>query len=590
MCFVAVEEVVMCHNTETVAQRFVVNPCSSAGTHVPCIDVHPPRPVGAVYPPHYEDAEVVDCVTGAAIAKTIRISGPGFAATPGWYDVWVGGTCFEKAIVVIQVDINGDYNRNGNPADDVHEGDAVTFEGPKGCVILANQDDDNGDKTPDAAKNPPGDPLPGRYTINMVDDVLDIHEVHVCKLGIPASSIPPRWVLEFAVVDPSSGAASLAATIYPDRNPGTEGNSTLTFSGAGLASRFGGTGVTVIGSDQIRVLVAPFFVLSNAAVATRVYTGSAAIAGCWDVFHGNVAAALAGVVPVESIARMQFVQDHGEIGYTARLMPALGGLVDRRTVILGLFPVTFTRRVDRDTGFFWVGGGDGGSIEASPPISGYPYGRIVVGDRLAAGTKAFLKAQRVQTDMGNLIELPVDWLAAGHADEVFTIVPTTGGFKVLAADLDLAISILRGHPADLTSGGHRAWAEIVAEYDANPARVAVINGKLALVRSALSTGLAIAESALIRIPVAFSVHTPSKYYLPNMVNMLVVNTAGGTRRLLMPRPFFQPFVADLETKLATIGYRAPEWKWVDTTTPHASGPHICGGEVHCATNARREAP
>jgi len=44
---------------------------------------------------------------------------------------------------ILKIDINGDYNRDGHPADDPHEADAVTFDGPKGFVILANNDDDN---------------------------------------------------------------------------------------------------------------------------------------------------------------------------------------------------------------------------------------------------------------------------------------------------------------------------------------------------------------------------------------------------------------------------------------------------------------
>ena len=98
-------------------------------------------------------------------------------------------------------------------------------------------------------------------------------------------------------------------------------------------------------------------------------------------------------------------------------------------------------------------------------------------------------------------------------------------------------------------------------------------------------GLGIDEVQFIKMPVAFSIDTPSRYYLPNMVNMLVVKTAGA-RKLVIPKPFFDPFEIDLDTKLTAAGYGAGEMETVDTREPHVGS----NGEAHCATNPCREAP
>lgn len=59
----------------------------------------------------------------------------------------------------------------------------------------------------------------------------------------------------------------------------------------------------------------------------------------------------------------------------------------------------------------------------------------------------------------------------------------------------------------------------------------------------------------------------------------------GLRKLVIPKPFFDPLKNDLSTKLNAIGYQATEIEWGDTREPHDGH-----GEAHCATNSKREAP
>jgi protein-arginine deiminase len=299
--------------------------------------------------------------------------------------------------------------------------------------------------------------------------------------------------------------------------------------------------------------------------------------------------ALAGVVPVESMAGPHFVQDSAEIGYCRS--PPGAATLESRTVIGELKDRWFREQVGADTSYFIMGASDGGTIEASPPISGNPYGRAIVGlsGKLDTATKKFIEDQKLQTKDGRLIELPVEWLQVGHADEVFTIVPAQGGdgFRVLVADLESAINLLRENPGDETTGGFRTRAEILAFYDApvNRARRDAIIARLAEIREKISTGLRVPQSRLIKVPVAFEVHTaPAKCYLPNIVNMLVVNRAGGVRRLVVPWACFRPFSVALNRELTAVGYRSSEVEIIDTREPHNGA----AGEAHCVTNSRRD--
>jgi hypothetical protein len=262
---------------------------------------------------------------------------------------------------------------------------------------------------------------------------------------------------------------------------------------------------------------------------------------------------------------------------------------------MGLDGDWFKEMLDADTGYYQaLIGIDGGNLEVSPPLQEFDYGRVIVGKdkRSLAMTRAFFDAQKVQTDAGALIELPVGWLAVGHVDEVFTIIPTGSGFKVLVADLELAINLLRNNPTNETSGGFSARADILAVYDdpANALTLAFIANKIAAIRSALSTGLGIDQNDFIKVPVLFSVEggilDPSSItYLPNTVNMLILKNISGQRKLLLPKPYFDPLKTDLSAKLMAVGYQAAEIEWIDTREPHDGH-----GEIHCTTNSRREAP
>ncbi|MDI6775555.1 MAG: protein-arginine deiminase family protein, partial [Verrucomicrobiota bacterium] len=518
-------------------------------------------------------------------------------------------------IYVPKVDINGDYNRDGNPVDHASEADAVTFDGPKGMVILANTDDDVNDQTkqPDCADG----------VINGANDLADIYTLKLAKLGIAAGDIPSGMTLELSVENPSgepsgaptakdrvrifrSKAQDAQGVVGPDpltdkvvfkKSPGSSDMDIDLLGGTGdlemgIEGIEYGRQVIVklvlklngqeLGNDTIRLLVSPFLVLANTDKATKAYVANAF---GWQDFYDDTAAALNGVVTVVEYGA-DFTQDYAEIGAT-RSAP---GQAERKLcTIAGFFGTRYDDQVASDTGYFHIEAGNpGGNVEAAPPIQGYSYGRLIVGSTLQGNIKAFLQAQKVQTDNGNMIELPVGWLQVGHIDEVMSIVPVGSGFRVLVADLQLAIDLLRNNPNEETWGGFDTRAQLLAAYDDpnNAAKITLINNNLASIRTALAQGLGINTTDLIKVPVAFEMDASGSIgtKLPNMVNMIDVKPQSGALNLVVPRPYFVPFATSLGDSLTAAGCSGTV-TFVDTT-----GPHGAGGEAHCASNVRRELP
>ena len=76
----------------------------------------------------------------------------------------------------------------------------------------------------------------------------------------------------------------------------------------------------------------------------------------------------------------------------------------------------------------------GGSIMATPPLPGYPFGRLVISRELDVRIKNFFRKQKVQTGKdGNFLEIDTAWLKVGHVDELVNFLPVLdeGRFKLV---------------------------------------------------------------------------------------------------------------------------------------------------------------
>ena len=384
----------------------------------------------------------------------------GSSSTPQDYSMANNGQVkYVFSFSVVNVKINGDYNRNGNPADDPHKDDPVTFAGPKGFVILANNNDSDGDGEPDCNKSS------GQYLIK-ANDVPDIYQFYVSKLGIPSNAIPSGMSVVIEVLNPTNGNTSADAVIFATCAVGSSGGTSLTFENdTGVVGKyFGGTGTailgiegrkhgqevcvrvtvklngTIIGTDEMRVLVAPWLALANNSPVVKIYSGFGGDASFYSDMN-----ALFGSGNITWTNTASWRQDEGEFGYTRTGVGQSTYVA--RPVVLDFNSTT--------TDFFHDGTNDikslisasrgwddsarkdfehqGGGVEVSIPDASHPYGRLILSDWYTNFAQyAFFQNQKVQ---GPPILLPVNWLLVGHVDEVMSIVPNGSSYIICVADL-----------------------------------------------------------------------------------------------------------------------------------------------------------
>ena|GEM_PF-5656010 len=497
------------------------------------------------------------------------------------------------------VDINGDYNRDKNPVDDPAETNAVTFAGPKGFVILANTDDDDGDGEPDALED----------SVINTNDLADIHVFHITKLGISSNEMVSNITVTIEVLDPDTGNSSSAAYIYPKRVVGTAGGTTLNFSSpTAAATYFSGTGTAelgiegrsfgqevlirstvkhgtaVLGVDEIRVLVAPYFVAPASFDTKTLYVSTVNDTGFTNELAGICAVTNVGTTGL-------YIQDHVEFGYTRT--GSGQSTYKAYPIILGLHQKepSLSDQISTNVGYkFQTAHQHGGNLLVTPPTSGND-GYIVCGKELAITN--FLMLQAVQTtDSGALVKLDTDWLKVPHVDNLVAFLPVGSGYKVLIADLALATNILLTTTNEVDAGTSVSASSMRSAYTnaANAANIAAMKSKLAEVESTLAASLGLSSGAFIHVPVAFrptdSMSSQVRPYLPNLVNMQYVGN-GSSARVFIPMAYYQPFEDALVAALTTAGINLSDIVVIDTYADFANG---VGGDVHCISNPLMEAP
>lgn len=102
-----------------------------------------------------------------------------------------------------------------------------------------------------------------------------------------------------------------------------------------------------------------------------------------------------------------------------------------------------------------------GALEATPPVTGAPLGKLLLGTSGRAAsreTRQLLEGQTAQP----IVRLNTDWLTVGHVDETVAVVParTPRGWAVIVADPRGALDILRRVP-----NADRATTRIIGTAD-----------------------------------------------------------------------------------------------------------------------------
>lgn len=393
---------------------------------------------------------------------------------------------YEVLVTVGQLDIDMDANRSGvvdaTVLDDIDEDTWERGANKKGAIVLFNNDDDNSDGVVDCDN----DILDGD------DDRVDLASVYLRRLGI--DPLPAGWRIAVAltqedqfrlfdkrlatpastpthvVVGPGQSendVPNLAAT-QVDLEYGLEALEPLstTFDGYGeltlTIEDAAGNPVAPLATDKVRFRVAPLLFADHTQFGEKLYVSEAAV---WSTHPGQLSDAVlrpilgpANVSPVRlPVGNDIWTQDEFEIVYSTT--PALSQTI---TTALDLPRNERLNHYFRDNvlgpdfGHLDVNGGFdspdyGGNLEVSPPVTGYPFGRIVTslsegatesitGRGVSNILLEFLNAQEVQAPA---VQINVSWLGVNHVDEVMGFVPVGVGFKIALADPQRAWRLLR---------------------------------------------------------------------------------------------------------------------------------------------------
>ena len=417
-----------------------------------------------------EDADDVDhfnavYTKGGTFAPAVRVIG-----SDGRFDVASASIVVEGENLPRTADIDVDSNNDGaiDPLDDAVELDSA-------AAFLANVDDDNGDGERDRDTGELDD-----------DDVAEVIIRRVIELGTARVSvkIAPEiarartvlWqgnkilssadVVDSVIEGVGAGDVSLRLEAFTGRTADWDGALTITVSVVEAGQN--------ISTDVVTMRAAPVLFPSNLQRPKHLYVLDVPQGGDNNVALLDAFGSLPDGVELTAVNgdRYEFdrwMQDNWEVG--TQLVPKRnGGFKEMITAMQtqrsyggqGLETFVPQEWLGRDRGFFFPGGAEsshnyGGNLEVSPPTSDDPFGRMLFGggtstlsgsrnvDTMNDNQVSFLNAQELQAPA---LELSSEWLAVGHIDEFFQVVPDLspdeGGrdFKIVIASPALAREVL----------------------------------------------------------------------------------------------------------------------------------------------------
>ena len=546
-------------------------------------------------------------VTGLAIFLTQARSGAQVPASP------------------LKVQIVSDVNRDGKVEFETDDLGKNIWTSTRGAIFFNNNDSDQNSKEPDYAD----------AFVNGDEDLKDLAILKVKRVSI----LPEKTRISISVDDASLSRVNLFLKVgdneYKLVNHAADGNinpSRLMEEDLELrieansyadGSWSGETEVSVSirtpngksHIDSVKLKVAPFILLSNMNKGRTLYVRE--IPGRNEAFLRNLgelvpkAGAELVIVPGGEPYHPSnmWLQDTMEIGYSE--MPG-----QKMNVVL---IANRNRSLDRyakdkllGPDFGWIqvgkyregyGGGRGrnrwldwyGNLEVTPPLPGYPLGRIYYGYNPDGPKEASLnpeiigmfETQGVQTPA---IRLDTGWLLIKHADEIISFLPSgdpAHPYKLLVVDTEAMIALLEKWMSD--GYGELTMLDLYSE------KVTVssllknkilldFNKTLQIERiepniNLLKRELGLREEDFIRVPSFFNKYGVS--FVPNMVNSTVLNAH---IFIVAPNGPVIDGKDQLEEEMRRLLSGLP-------LTPHfldAQIYHKRGGEVHCATNVRRD--
>lgn len=528
--------------------------------------------------------------------------------------------------------MTADVNRNGiiEPDKDDRDEDAWSFQ--RGAVFLNNNDSDGNNHQPDYADS----------IVNGAEDIKDFAEIQIQQMP----DISPAAVLTIFTDAASKDKINIffktGENQYSLLNLSQSGNINsqllkdddirLFIEGKAYASPAwnGLVDITAIiqdgelkSSDTVRMKVAPFLLLSQEQQGRVVYVREILNSGT-SIYTENfvrdlkplvaTAGAEIHIIPDDNESpyypyNQIWLQDTMEIGHSA--MPGRGMNVilkgnrnkaldnyakdyllspDYGWFTCGTYRAAYASGTSGNTWLDWYG-----NLEVTPPLPGYPFGRVIYGYNPGAANPdeacmnpeiiGMLNAQQVQSPA---LRIDVGWLTIKHVDEVFTFVPTgkpESPHKVLIHDTKLMINLVQGWKDQGygSSAFLTPYKSVTVNSFLNNTSLRNYNTNLQTNRiepivALIKSEFKLKDSDFIRIPSYFE---SGNSYVPNMINSLILNG-----NLIIAKPYglviggkdqLEEYVKTALAELPVSVHFIDNYRY-----------HIWSGEVHCATNVKRD--
>jgi len=243
-----------------------------------------------------------------------------------------------------------------------------------------------------------------------------------------------------------------------------------------------------------------------------------------------------------------------------------------------------------------------GNLEISPPVEGYPFGRIYYGSNggryaPADGLVEFLESQQVQDPF----ILDATWLCVGHVDEYQSFIPDASsdkGFKLIWSDVPSAIALLESMDPDTklpryrSGHGYATVGDILEDNGLMNYNEELQEDYLDPELEGFMAELGLSDEDVIKIPALFEevgwCGNTALALIPGMANLIVAEDAAGQTTLFVPDPFFRTSESDYASDPIVQSFTEAmpselRIEWIDDWDVY----HLGMGEVHCGTNVVR---
>jgi protein-arginine deiminase len=491
-------------------------------------------------------------------------------------------TSRSKAIAVTpSADIDVDTNRDG-AITAIDEAGEDTFSTNGGAVMLANVDDDDGDRRRDFEDT----------SISGTEDALDLAPIVLNRYTTLGGmeevelSVAPEAAYSVRIFNadgselyrPGAGRVPISASDLAngDLRLFIEATKTrsLEWDGSALIT------LAVIRGDEreedtVLIRTSPVIFPDNLQPANTLYVmriDNVQFGRNLEFFNA-LTEKIDPEIMIFDVDQYDYwadrwVQDTMQTGYQE--MPIAGGVqrmktyleAERRTGPEGLEYLVTRNLLGPDFGYVYPGGSEtslnyGGNLEIAPPVANFPLGRTLVGggnagllggrpyeDHMTPAQRDFLDAQ----PQGPTIEISTEWLGVGHADEIFQFVPDSSPmaehpFKVVIASPVLARRTLEelsgagmgrtvvfdGRRSETTVDEILADEQLMVFNDAAQARVDTV-------RATLKEGLGLGDADFVEVPVLYEPVDYDGYEFAIAYNPGIQNLVTARNTLFVPDP------------------------------------------------------